>query len=148
MTRPLLLLVILAMLLAAAPAPAAGPRITDLWPDESTVSGVQVEQITFPTISPFVPADMRNGSDIEHTTGVAQLFLPPHAPRDRSVPAVVLLHGAAGLVRERGELYGYQLAAMGVAVMVVDTFGARRDKGTGFTERLLNITETMMMADA
>ena len=123
-------------------------NIPDVWPDAESVRGVQPEDVTFPTISPFVPADLRNGSEIEKTTGQAQLFLPPNAPHDHSVPAVVLLHGAAGLVRERGGLYGYQLASMGVAVMVVDTFGARRDKGVGFTERLLNITETMMLADA
>jgi len=37
---------------------------------------------------------------------------------------------------------------MGVAALVVDVFGARRDRGTEFIERLLNITETMMVADA
>ena len=37
---------------------------------------------------------------------------------------------------------------MGVAVMVVDTFGARRDFATSFTERLVEITETMMVTDA
>jgi dienelactone hydrolase len=37
---------------------------------------------------------------------------------------------------------------MGVAALVVDAFGARRDRGTAFLDRLLNITETMVLADA
>jgi dienelactone hydrolase len=40
------------------------------------------------------------------------------------------------------------LARMGVAALVVDSFGARRDRGTEFIDRILNITETMMLADA
>jgi dienelactone hydrolase len=64
------------------------------------------------------------------------------------VPAVVLLHGAGGVLPAREHLYGRQLAAMGAAALVVDVFGARRDRATGFTERLLEITETMALADA
>lgn len=44
--------------------------------------------------------------------------------------------------------YGRQLAAMGVAALVIDAFAARRELGTGFIDRLLNITESMMIADA
>ena len=44
--------------------------------------------------------------------------------------------------------YAAQLAAMGVAALVVDSFASRRDRGTEFLERVLNITETMMLADA
>jgi dienelactone hydrolase len=36
----------------------------------------------------------------------------------------------------------------GVAALVIDAFGARRDKATGFLQRLLEITETMALADA
>ena len=74
--------------------------------------------------------------------------MPPgnHAPR--SVPAVVLLHGSGGVLSMRELTYAAQLAAMGVAALVVDLFAARRDRGTEFLERVLNITETMMLADA
>jgi hypothetical protein len=61
---------------------------------------------------------------------------------------VVLLHGAGGVLPAREHLYGRQLAAMGAAALVVDVFGARRDRAAGFTERLLEITETMALADA
>lgn len=37
---------------------------------------------------------------------------------------------------------------MGVAVLVIDTFGARPDLDGSFNQRLLNITETMFVADA
>ena len=142
------LLAIAMLLIGTATRATAATHITDVWPDPETVTGVHVEDVTFPSSSPFVPVDLRNGTDVPKATGIARLFLPPNAPKDHSVPAVVLLHGAAGLVRERGEFYGPQLASMGVAVMVVDTFSARTDMATGFTQRLLNITETMMMADA
>jgi len=64
------------------------------------------------------------------------------------VPAVVLLHGSGGILTSRELTYAPQLARMGVAALVVDSFGARRDRGTEFIERVLNITETMMLADA
>ena len=59
-----------------------------------------------------------------------------------------MLHGAAGNIAERGATYGPQLASMGVAVLVIDTFGSRPDLGGSFRQRLLNITETMFVADA
>ena len=74
--------------------------------------------------------------------------MPPHAGRDGAIPAVVMLHGAAGNIAERGATYGPQLASMGVAVLVIDTFGSRPQMGGSFNQRLLNITETMFVADA
>jgi dienelactone hydrolase len=44
--------------------------------------------------------------------------------------------------------YGAQYAAMGVAALVIDVFGARRDRATGFVQRLIEITEAMALADA
>jgi dienelactone hydrolase len=79
---------------------------------------------------------------------MGRLYLPPGPHADRSVPAVILLHGSAGIVANRELTYGPQLAAMGVAVLVVDSFGARRDRGTAYIDRLITITETMLMADA
>jgi dienelactone hydrolase len=37
---------------------------------------------------------------------------------------------------------------MGMVALAVDSFAARREMGTGFVDRLLNITETMLVADA
>ncbi|NBB84439.1 MAG: dienelactone hydrolase, partial [Alphaproteobacteria bacterium] len=63
-------------------------------------------------------------------------------------PAVVLVHGAGGVIGARERTYARQFAAMGVAALVIDAFAARRDLATGFTARLLAITETMLLADA
>jgi len=43
---------------------------------------------------------------------------------------VVLLHGSGGVLASRELTYAPQLARMGVAALVVDSFGARRDRGT------------------
>ncbi len=40
------------------------------------------------------------------------------------MPAVVILHGAAGVLSSCGPLYARQLAGMGVAGVVVEMFGA------------------------
>ena len=61
---------------------------------------------------------------------------------------MVVLHGAGGVLAAREHTYGRQFAAMGAAALVVDVFGARRDRASGFTERLLEITESMAIADA
>jgi dienelactone hydrolase len=42
---------------------------------------------------------------------------------------------------------GAQYAAMGVAPLVIDVFGARRDSTTGFVQRLIEITEATALAD-
>src|SRR5256885_814946 len=81
-------------------------------------------------------------------TALGGLYLPRGGPPPRSVPAVVLLHGSGGILGSRELTYAPQLARMGVAALVVDSFGARRDRGTEFLERVLNITETMMLAEA
>jgi dienelactone hydrolase len=64
------------------------------------------------------------------------------------VPAVILLHGSGGILPSRELTYAPQLARLGVAALVVDSFGARRDRGTEYLDRILNITETMILADA
>jgi dienelactone hydrolase len=64
------------------------------------------------------------------------------------VPAVILLHGASGVRGMREQTYGRQLAAMGIGALVIDAFAPRRDMGRRFIERILNITETMLLADA
>ncbi len=78
----------------------------------------------------------------------ALLYLPPDASPSHRVPAVVLLHGSVGNTGERGRRYGAPLAALGVAVLVPETYGARADLGRSFIGRALHITETMFDADA
>lgn len=141
-------------LLAAVFALAAGDAMAwtlrDPWPPQADLAGVAAQEVSFPSSSPFTPAQA--GPSAEPTTALGYLYLPRPpargAPAPRSVPAVVLLHGAGGVLPAREHLYGRQLAAMGAAALVVDVFGARRDRAAGFTERLLEITETMALADA
>jgi dienelactone hydrolase len=103
--------------------------------------------VSFPSSSPFTPRDAPHA---DPTTALATLYLPqrPGTARPPSVPAVILLHGAGGVLSAREHVYGRQFAAMGAAALVVDVFGARRDRAVGFTERLLEVTESMAIADA
>ena len=123
---------------------AASLRIVDPWPEGESVGAIQAERVTFASSDPFAPADIGRAPA---RTVAGLLFLPPGVRGDRSTPAVVMLHGSAGLIADRAR-YGPQLAAMGVAVLLVETYDGRRDIATGFIDRVLNITETMFVADA
>lgn len=119
-------------------------HIVDPWPDPATVRHVQQETITFRSSDPFTPADIGR-APARSVTGL--LFLPPSAKPNHATPAVVMLHGAAGMISDRAK-YGPQLAAMGIAVMLVETYDSRRGFAANFIQRVLNITETMFVADA
>ena len=133
-------LVVLIATAARADDPLAGP-----WPSPDSVRSIHGQSISFPSRSPFTLSDL---DDADRTAVQATLFLPPGAAKPHSLPAVVMLHGAGGVLESRELTYGRQLAAMGVAALAIDSFGSRRDRGIGFTQRLLNITETMLVTDA
>lgn len=135
-------LAVIVTLLLIMPAHAAPLQLHDPWPDADGL-GIRGEQVTFPSSDPFAPSDA--GAPARTVSGL--LFLPPNARPDHATPAVVMLHGSAGLIADRAR-YGPQLAAMGVAVLLVETYDSRRDLATGFIDRVLNITETMFVADA
>ncbi len=119
------------------------------WPSAESVRSVQGEAVTFASHSPFALQHVGDGEERDpETTALGRLFLPKRASAAAPVPAVVLLHGAGGVLPTRELTYGPQLAALGVAALVVDVFAARRHMARGFTERLLNITEAMLLADA
>jgi len=124
----------------------ANPGLTADWPDPATLSQIVQEDVTLASSSPYLLTDV-DRKRAPATTVHGTLFLPPgpHAPH--SLPAVVMLHGSSGVLAARELTYGKQLAAMGIAVLVVDSFGGRRDRGSSYIERLLNITETMFVAD-
>ncbi|MGH6962428.1 MAG: dienelactone hydrolase family protein, partial [Dongiaceae bacterium] len=138
---------LLLTVLVVAPAQATD-RLLAPWPDRDSIAAVRGEPVTFPSRSPFSPADLADPDEVEQTPARATLFMPPSSHAPRSLPAVVMLHGSGGVLQARELTYGPQFAAMGVAALVVDAFAARRERGTGFTERLLNITGTMLIADA
>jgi dienelactone hydrolase len=141
---------LIALVCLVAPAmlnSAAHARVheVDPWPDPASVTGVQTETVTLHSSDPFTPEDAGRAKPRDVT---AQLYLPNGMSPDAPAPAVVLLHGSAGNAIERGERYGPALAAMGFAVMVVDTYASRPDLGDSYIARVLNITETMFDADA
>ena len=130
---------------AAAGATQTQGALTEAWPAFDAVAGIAAIPVTFPSRSPFAPEHIEAAPPTE---AVGTLALPAGASAANRVPAVVMLHGASGVIDLREGLYAKQFAAMGVAALVVDSFGARRDRGTDFVDRLLNITETMVLADA
>lgn len=138
-----------ALFLAFATSSAGAAALTDdPWPtpDSEAVKGIE---IAFASRSPFVLEDVGAGAKLDPPRRVsATLFLPDAATAERKAPAVVMLHGASGVQSARELAYGAQYAAMGVAVLVVDSFGSRRDIATEYVDRLLRITETMLVADA
>ncbi|MGE5269082.1 MAG: hypothetical protein ACM3JG_05345 [Thiohalocapsa sp.] len=117
-------------------------RLAEAWPDPASLTDLPGIAVTWPSSSPFAPEDIGRGPrDDPPTTAQGRLYLPPGPQPPHSVPAVLLVHGSGGILPSRELTYAPQLARMGVAALIVDTFGARRDRGTAFLERVLNITE-------
>jgi len=146
MTRRLPALLPAVLLVASlATGALAAPDLVDPWPDPDTIRDIATEKIAFLSSDPFAPTEIGH-PDVRQVS--AELYLPRQAAAGHPVPAVVILHGAAGRIAERGATYGRQLAAMGVAALAVETYGSRPDLGGDFTERLVHITETMFMVDA
>lgn len=146
----------LAIAASSGPEAAAGLAVDGDWP-AAPPGGTRAVDVAFPSASPFVPAEA--GPDAPPTEAVATYYPParrsaPGAgdPGDpagtRPAPGAILLHGAGGVSRAREETYARQLAAQGVGALVIDVFAARRDLARGFVERILEITESMTLADA
>src|SRR5258707_11914168 len=143
-------LYLLAILLAALALPALAAtvswsRLGEPWPDPASLADIPGVAVNWPSSSPFAPEDIGSAPS---TTALGRLYLPPGPHPPRSVPAVVLLHGSGGILPMRELTYAPQLARMGGAALLVHSFGARRERGTAFIERILNITETVALAAA
>jgi dienelactone hydrolase len=147
-----MLRILTVLLLAAGPALAQTwqARLTAPWPNGAAVERIDGREVSYPSFSPFSPAEVNDAAapPPRPTAANATLYLPPGAHKPRSLPAVIMLHGSGGVLHAREHTYGKQFAAMGVAALAVDAFAARRDLGVGFVDRLLNITEAMLIADA
>ncbi|MEQ8967463.1 MAG: dienelactone hydrolase family protein [Azospirillaceae bacterium] len=134
--------------MATAASAADLDRLTRPWPDGEALAGVESFDVRFATADPFILSDAGDPEASPPRDGHGRLFLPPPEAREAPMPAVVLVHGAGGVIGRREPTYARQFAAMGFAAIVVDAFAARRDLATGFVDRLLSITETMLVADA
>ncbi len=111
--------------------------------------GVREIPVSFASHSPFSLADVGRGPERDAPTRAFGVLFEPLMPAARGPrPAVILLHGAAGVLTPREIAYGRRFAEGGATALVVDAFASRRDLGVGFVERLLNITEAMLIADA
>jgi dienelactone hydrolase len=134
----------IAVLLALAAPVAAAPL-----PLVADASSVSAESVSFPSRSPFALVFAGDGEETAPPTEARATWFAPRglAPGARA-PAVVMLHGSGGVLAARELAYGRQFAAAGVGALVIDSFAARRDLATSFTDRLIRITETMLMADA
>ena len=134
---------------AAADQLAAIDPLLDPWPNGHIISRIDGESMRFPSVSPFALNDVEElDPDAPGHQALGRLFLPERASILTPVPGVVLLHGARGVSAARELTYGKQFAAMGIAALVVDVFGSRRELGTSFTKRVIEITESMVLADA
>jgi dienelactone hydrolase len=144
------LLVLIACCLwpALAAAESLEQRLTRPWPNGAAIDKIEGQAVTFSSASPFSPADFADIAASPKATARATLFMPPGKHQPGSLPAVIMLHGSGGVLWAREMTYGRQFASMGVAALAIDVFAARRDLAVGFIERLLNITESMMLADA
>ncbi|MDE0333793.1 MAG: hypothetical protein OXI64_02455, partial [Defluviicoccus sp.] len=105
---------------------AQSPALADgNWPAVDGYADNLGTAVTLESTSPFGLSDVRAATG-EPTEVPATLFLPADRKKGIRVPAVVLLHGAAGVLYQRELTYARQFAAMGVAALVIDVFGARR----------------------
>src|SRR5262245_20287136 len=134
----------IALVLALAAPAAAAPL-----PPRDGASPVAGESVSYPSRSPFALIFAGgDGEEAPPTDARATWFAPRGlAPGERAL-AVVMLHGSGGVLSARELAYGRQFAAAGVGALGVDSFAARREVATSFTDRLIRITETMLMADA
>jgi dienelactone hydrolase len=131
----------------AGPALADVGRLTGPWPNGEALATAEQRRVTWPSASPFTPWDQMIGNGAP-TQATGTLFLPRRAPASPLPPAVVMLHGSGGVLGPRELTYGRQFAALGLAALAIDSFAARRDRGTSFIDQLINITESMLLADA
>lgn len=123
------------------------PAFPEAWRDGEALARIQAEPVSFRSFSPFTPADMASPDERVPMLAVATFFKAQPAQFPKS-SAVVILHGSSGVQSARELTYARQFAAMGTAALVIDSFAARRERGTSFIDRLLNITESMILADA
>jgi len=85
------------------------------------------EDVTFPSITPTGPSDLVAGRGAAVTlSGV--LALPGGGAR---APAVVLLHGSGGVSAGREHAWAERLGRLGLATLIVDSFGPRGLRSTG-----------------
>ena len=105
---------------------------------------IRYETVTIPTSNPFVLTDYSIGK----TPAVLKAGFYRPATLQPPYPAVVVSEGLGGVKTARERRYGRFLAQHGFAALVVDSFGARGYGSSPHPLRAINVTESMMLADA
>ncbi|WMS43695.1 dienelactone hydrolase family protein [Acuticoccus sp. MNP-M23] len=105
---------------------------------------VKYAKVHIPTANPFVLNDFKLGETPALLK--AELYLP--ATAKPPFPAVVVNEGLGGVKHARERRYGRFLAQNGCAALVVDSFGTRGYGKAPHPIRAINVTESMMLADA
>lgn len=102
------------------------------------------ERVRIPTANPFVLTDLGK----ENTAAVLEAELYRPATLQPPFPAVVVSEGLGGIKTARERRYGRFLAQNGFVALVVDSFRTRGFHNAAHPIRAINVTETMMLADA
>lgn len=100
--------------------------------------------LQLPTTNPFVLTDVANNA--EPALLQAELYTP--ATLSPPFPAVVVCEGLGGVKTQRERRYGRFLAQNGFVGLVIDSFATRGFANAPHPIRAINVTETMMLADA
>lgn len=105
---------------------------------------IAYERVEIATWSPFVLTD--HGQGRAAAVLKAELYRP--ATLAPPFPAVVVSEGLGGVKTARERRYGRFLAQNGFAALVVDSFATRGYAQSRHPIRAINVTESMMVADA
>ncbi|WP_420394134.1 dienelactone hydrolase family protein [Acuticoccus sp.] len=105
---------------------------------------VGYERVRIPTANPFVLTDF--GRESTEAVLEAELYKP--ATLKPPFPAVVVSEGLGGVKTARERRYGRFLAQNGFVALVVDSFKSRGFDTAPHPIRAINVTESMMLADA
>ena len=105
---------------------------------------VTYERVRIPTANPFVLTDY--GPSSPEVGLKAELYTP--ATLKGPFPAVVVSEGLGGVKTSRERRYGRFLAQNGFVALVVDSFATRGFENAAHPIRAINVTESMMLADA
>ncbi|MBJ3778595.1 dienelactone hydrolase family protein [Acuticoccus mangrovi] len=112
------------------------------------MTDVQFEPVRLATQNPFVLSDFGNGNGESKASAVLQAELYRPVGVAPPYPAVVVSEGLGGIKTARERRYGRFLAEHGYMALVIDSFATRGFANSAHPIRAINVTESMMLADA
>ena len=113
-----------------------------------SLAGGQTGRIEFTSVSPtnMWPYARRNTTDTKPAVVHGDLLLPKNA--SAKVPALVVMHGSAGVEPWAYDLWAARMNAAGVAVFVVDSYKPRGVDNTSSDQLGTAVTVAGQTADA